>query len=130
MGKAFSTDIRERLIGHIKSGRSRRSAAERFGVSPSAAIKLARREARTGSIAPAPMGRPRGGGKLAAHVERLIGWVEARPDITLPELAAQLADATGVVAHSTSIGRALRAAGFSYKKNAAGDGAWARGAPA
>jgi hypothetical protein len=40
---------------------------------------------------PARQGRPAGSGKLAAHLPALLGWVEAEPDITMPELAARLA---------------------------------------
>src|SRR5690606_41940274 len=79
MGKSYSRDLRERVEGDIRSGHSRRDAARRFGVSPSFAVKLSKRVALTGSTAPARQGRPAGGGKLAAHMEVLIGWVEARP---------------------------------------------------
>jgi len=88
-------------------------------VSPSFAVKLSKRVALTGSTAPARQGRPAGGGKLAAHMEVLIGWVEARPDITMPELATRLKAATGVVAHPASLSRALLSAGFTYKKRMA-----------
>ena len=97
----------------MEAGGSRRSAARRFGVSASAAVKLAQRVEKTGSIAAAKQGRPPGGGKLSGHVERLIGWVEAQGDATLAELAARLAEETGVTAHPRSIGRVLQAAGYS-----------------
>jgi transposase len=38
-------------------------------------------------------------------------------DMTLPELAGALASATGVVAHSASIGRFQRKLGYTYKKS-------------
>ena len=38
-------------------------------------------------------------------------------DITMPELAAALFDATGVRAHPDAIGRFLRKLGFTYKKS-------------
>ena len=38
-------------------------------------------------------------------------------DITLPELAGALEAATGVVAHSASIGRFLNKLGYTYKKS-------------
>ena len=73
-----------------------------------------------GSAAPARQGRPPGGGKLAPYLGMLIGWVEAEPDITMPELAAKLRAETGVAAHPASLSRLLRQAGFSVKKNASG----------
>ena len=122
MGKAYSADLRERIEAHISAGHSRREASRHFGVSPSFAVKLAQRVAVTGSVAPARQCRPPGGGKLAAHMAKLIEWVEATPDITMPELAAKLKADRGVTAHPASLSRALLVAEFSFKKNAAGIG--------
>ena len=122
MGKSYSTDLRERIAEHIASGQSRRSASRHFGVSASCAVKLAQRVAATGSAAPAQQGRPPGDGKLAPHMATLMKWVDAEPDITMPELSARLASATGVQAHPASLSRVLLKAGYSFKKNAAGDG--------
>lgn len=122
MGKAYSADLRERIESHISSGRSRRDASRHFGVSASFAVKLAKRVAETGSVAPARQGRPPGGGKLAAHMAALIAWVEATPDISMSELAAKLKADRGVTAHPASLSRALLKAGFRFKKNASGIG--------
>jgi transposase len=83
--------------------------------------------AETGSLEPARQGRPPGGGKLAAHRDVLIRWVDARGDITMPELAARLAAERGVVAHPASLSRFLRAIGYTVKKNAAGERSRTRG---
>ena len=122
MGKAYSADLRKRIASHISSGHSRRDASRHFGVSPSFAVKLAKRIAETGSVSPARQGRPPGGGKLAAHMATLIQWVEAKADITMVELAAKLKAERSVTAHPASLSRALLAAGFRFKKNAAGIG--------
>ena len=82
---------------------------------------MARRMAETGSLEPARQGRPCGGGKLAAHADVLVRWVEAQGDITMPELAARLAAKRGVVVHPASLSRFLRATGYTVKKNAAGE---------
>ena len=116
MGRPYSADLRERVQAHVEAGRSRREASRRFGVSPSFAVKLARRVV-SGSIAPARQGRPPGG-KLQAQLDTIIAWVEAVPDMTMPELAAKLLAAAGVQAHPASLSRLLSKAGFSFKKNA------------
>jgi len=121
MGKAYSEDLRERIYGEMSAGGSRRSAARRFGMSASTGVRLAQPMARTGSLAPARQGRPPGGGKLAPHRELLIGWVEADKDITMPELAARLYEARQVAVDPASLSRFLLAAGYSFKKNAAGE---------
>lgn len=121
MGKSSSVDLRVRIVGAIERGQSCRAAARRFGVSAATAVRLAQRKAQTGSLSPARQGRPAGSGLLAAHVEALVGWVEADGDITMPELAARLLAERGVKAHPASLSRLLIRHGFTVKKNAAGE---------
>jgi transposase len=116
MGKAYSLDLRDRIANHIASGQSRRSASRHFGVSASCAVKLAPRVAATGSADPARQGRPPGAGKLAPYLGTLAKWVDAEPDITMPELAARLWSVTGVQLHPATLSRALLKAGYSLKK--------------
>ena len=108
MGKSYSLDLRERVYGLIAAGHSRRAAARHFAVSPSFAVKLAERVEVTGSARPARQGRPPGSGKLAPYRDFLVSCVAARPDITMPELAAALLGEHGVVAHPGSLSRFLR----------------------
>lgn len=123
MAESYSTDLRKRVIAHVEGGHSRREAARHFDVSASFAVKLAARWRDTGTVAPAQRGRPRGGGKLAPHRAFLIGRVEARPDITMPELAAELEAAHQVVKAAPAVlSRFLCQAGFTYKKNSDGGG--------
>ena len=116
MGKSYSLDLRERVMDFVGCGGSRREAASHFDVSPSFAVKLWRHREKTGSLEPAKQGRPCGGGKLAKAREFLIAYVEKRPDITMPELAALLEAQRGVKASPASLSRLLCRAGFTYKK--------------
>jgi transposase len=125
-GKPYSMDLRERVRAEIASGGSRRAAARRYDVSPSFAVKLIDRMSRTGSVEPARQGRPPGGGKLAPYLTALLDWVEAEPDITMPELAARLQVEKAITAHPASLSRVLLKAGLSFKKNTAGAGGRAR----
>ena len=127
MGKPYSIDLRARVHAEVESGQSRRAAARRYAVSASFAVKLADRVSRAGSAEPARQGRPPGGGKLARYVTALLDWVEAEPDITMPELAAKLEAEKDVVAHPASLSRVLLKAGLSFKKNTAGHRGRARG---
>jgi transposase len=126
MGKPYSIDLRERVQAEVSGGQSRRAAARRYDVSASFAVKLAERVSRTGSAEPARQGRPPGGGKLAAHVTALLAWVDAEPDITMPELAGKLKAEKDVTVHPASLSRVLLKAGLSFKKNTAGLGGRAR----
>src|SRR6202171_6604289 len=106
MGKPYSIDLRERVQAEVEGGQSRRAAARRYNVSASFAVKLVDLVSRTGSAQPARQGRPPGGGQLAPHLTALLEWVEAEPDITMPELAAKLKaenDVTGDAALVSSV---------------------------
>src|SRR5215218_4161533 len=122
MGRCYSMDLRERVTAFVAQGHSRRAAARRLGVSESFAIKLVKHQVRSGSPAPARQGRPRCTGRLAPYEAFLIRTVEARPAITMPELAARLLEEHGVVAAPAMLSRFLCRRGFSYKKTADGGG--------
>lgn len=115
MGKPLSLDLRRRIVACVEAGQSRRAAAARFDVSPSFVIELMRRYRETGSLEPARQGRPPGG-RLAPLRSYLIKTVEARPDITMPELAELVEAEHGVVADPSWFSRCLITLGFSYKK--------------
>lgn len=121
MGHSYSIDLRERVVASVNEGLSRREAARVFKMSNSCAVKLLQRVAATGSAAPGRQGRPPGGGKLAPYRDFLIARVTQKPDITMPELAAELLAAHGVSATAPSLSRVLCAAGYSFKKSAAGE---------
>lgn len=127
MGRSYSMDLRERVVGRIADGHSRRSTARHFGVSESFAIKLMQRHDREGSAAPPRQGRPRGSGKLEPFETFLIDEVERQPDITMPELAAKLLDIHGMTADPAVLSRFLCKRGFTYKKIADGSGVRTRG---
>jgi transposase len=109
MPAPISMDLRLRIVRAVERGGSIREAAQRFAVSPSAAIKLMQRVHATGSAAPDHHGghrRP----LLEPHEANLRRRVEATPDITLAELQAELQRRVGISAGlSTLHKRASRA---------------------
>ena len=130
MGKPYSQDLRERIVGYVSEGHSARAAGRVFGVSAATAVRLAAAHRASGSVAAKPQGRAPGtAGKLAPHRNFLVRTVRADPDLTLHELAAALKLATGVDVHISSIQRALVRAGLSYKKRPDRRGAGTRGDP-
>lgn len=129
MGRPLSLDLRGRIIRFVESGNRCRAAAAKFDVSPSCVIKLMARWRRTGSLEAAPQGRP-AGSRLDTHRDFLVRTVEARPDITMPELAECLWQAHAVEANPAVLSRYLINLGFSYKKIADRNGTRTRsGAP-
>jgi len=56
MPRAYSQDLRERVIGAVEAGASCREAAAVFEVSPSSAIRWVALWWRTGTVAAKPVG--------------------------------------------------------------------------
>ena len=115
MVRAYSLDLRERLVAAVEAGESRRSAARRFGVSASVAVKWLQRVRRTGSVAPDKVG-----GHRRPALEGQRDWVLARiaekPDLTLRALAAELSE-RGVKAGQYAVWSFFRREGMTFKKN-------------
>ena len=97
MPKPLSYDLRARVLAAIDGGLSCRQAAERFGVSPSSAIRWQALRRSGGDARP----KPQGGDRLSHRTEAHAGLIQAAlvevPDITLPELKARLADQGALV---------------------------------
>src|ERR1700733_8700660 len=119
MPKAYSLDLRKRGVRFVEDGHSRRAAAARFEVSVSFVVNLVKAFRSRGSLEAKPSGGRRHA-KLEPHRTFLLAQVIEKADITIPELAAELAAATGEKAHPASLSRWLIRAGYSFKKNSAG----------
>lgn len=117
MAAPLSLDLRRRFQRYIEDGLSGRAAARRLMISPATGARLAGRARRGEPLAPRQCGRPRGWGKLGSHRAFLIELVEQDPDITMAELQGALADAEGIHVHESSLSRALRRLGFTFKKS-------------
>ena len=118
MARSYSLDLRERVAWFVQGGGSCHAAAAHFGVSVSFVVKLMASFRRTGSL----KAKPEGGwrySKLDPHRAFLTGRVAEKDDITMPELAAELAE-RGTVVDPSSISRWLIRNGYRFKKNIGG----------
>ena len=88
MPKAYSGDLRERVIEDVQTGASRNEAAERFGVSVSSAVKWLQRWRDERSAAP----KPRGGSvsPLEEFAAKVLALIAEKPELTLVERVAEL----------------------------------------
>lgn len=66
MGKPLPMDLRERVVGAVAEGMSRRAAAARFGVSAASAVRWAALQRDQGK----PAAKPQGGDTRSAKIER------------------------------------------------------------
>ena len=116
MPRAYSQDLRDRVIDAVLSGgESRRGAAHRFGVSESSAIKWLERYERAGDRRCAGTGGHRPS-KVKPHRDWLMAAIEAEPDITLAALAARLLAERGVKVDTGMLSRFFGGEGISFKK--------------
>ena len=118
MSRSYSTDLRVRVIKSISGGLTRLKAAARFGVGVSTAVKWYQRYRDTGEIAARKQGQP-GGSKLDAHEAFILALVRERPDISLAEIAARLAEKRAVSACPATVWYFFERRGISFKKNRA-----------
>lgn len=114
MPRAYSQDLRDRIVRAVDAGASRRSTAATFEVSVSFVIRLVQRWRTTGSArVRGTGGRPRH--RLEPHGELVDRLLAARRDITLEELRAALGR-EGVTVSRSAVDRYLRARGLTRKK--------------
>ncbi len=88
--------LRVRFQRLIEEGLSGRAAALRLKLLPATGARWALSIRRTGQARAAPRGRPGGKGKLDPHRVLFAEIIAQDGDITMPELASALHEATGV----------------------------------
>src|SRR6516165_9233673 len=89
MPRAYSADMRVRVIARVESGASRREAAEHYEVSASTAVTWVKCFRESGRCA----AKPRGGSvsPLEEHGEFLLALIDEQPDLTLDEVVCVVA---------------------------------------
>jgi transposase len=114
---ALSQDLRERIVGAVDAGSSRRAAAERFGVSAASAVRWSKRAQETGSAAAKPSGGDRRTDRIERQADFILAAVAECPDITLAELQTMLRDARGESFGTTTIWRFFERRKITFKKS-------------
>ena len=109
MGAAYSQDLRGRVLAACDRGMPTKEVAEVFAVSRSWVRRVKQRRREHGETGPRKMGGP---GPIKIDRTRLAELVAERPDATLKELREML----GIDCAESSICRALKKLGFTYKK--------------
>ena len=118
--KAYSEDLRAKVLEAVDRGMPKSEAARAFGVSRSSVKRYAaaRREGRPLTPKKHPGSKP----KLDERARKLLeADVEERPTITLKDRCRFLKQMVGVSVSESTLSRLLRKMGFSPK-----DGAWQR----
>jgi transposase len=124
MGKAYSSDLRGRVIEAVDEGATRREAAERFGVSVTSAVRWHQFWRNDGMVAARVWGGSRSG--LEDYVEEILALIEEQPDRSLNEIVAAM-HKRGMQGSRTALVRFLNRHGITLKKSPARIRAGARG---
>jgi transposase len=119
MTRAYSEDLRQRVIGAVEAGASCRQAAKRYEIGESTAIRWLARWRSTGSSAARPQGGDRRSRRIEAHAVLILGAVEEKGDITLAELAEHVRAETGARFAIGTYWRFFRRRGITVKKRRA-----------
>ena len=124
MPRAYSADMRMRVIARVEGGGSRREAAEHYEVSPSTAVIWVKCYRETGRCA----AKPRGGSAspLEDHAEFLLRLIDGQPDLTLDEVVRAMRKCK-VAGSRTAVWRFFQRHKITFKKSVARRGAGARG---
>ena len=115
MPKPLSYDLRTRVLAAVDGGLSCRQAAERFGVSPSSAIRWQALRRSGGDARPKPSGGDRLSHRTEAHAALIRAALDEVADITLLELKARLAE-QGASTSVASLWRYFRRHKITRKK--------------
>ena len=118
MARAYSQDLRDRVLDAAGAGVSARQAAARFGVGISTAIVWVRRARTAGEVKARRQGQPRGS-KLDAHCDFLLGLIAAEPAITLKEMQDRLRSERAIAAGVGTLWRFFATRAITFKKNCA-----------
>ncbi len=113
--RAYSVDLREHVVAAVQAGRRRVEVAEVFGISLRTVERYLQRQHRTGDLRPTPVpGRRR---EIPVEQEaQLTAQLRAQPSATLDRHVELWAELTGVRVSPTTMYRAIRRLGWTWKK--------------
>ncbi len=114
--KAYSVDLRQKIVEAISTGTPKARVARTFGVGLSTVKRYAGRAERGKGLAPRKSpGKRR---KVDRTAQKLLERdLKERPTATLPQRRELLARVAGVEVSDSTLSRTLRRMGFSRKKD-------------
>jgi transposase len=115
--RAYSQDLRERIVRAVESGTSRAAAARRFSVSERTVRRYLTRQVTTGSLAPAAYRRGPAPAIPPEQEPALLAQLRAHPDATLEEHCALWQQEHGRAVSTSTMCRTQRRVGWTVKKS-------------
>ena len=115
--RAYSQDLRERVLRALERGEPPTEIAVRLEVSRVWVYQVLRRYKQTGQRGSLPIGGHRRS-RVAAMESTLRAWIEAEVDVTLAELCARLGE-RGITIKVPALWHQLNKWKLTFKKNSA-----------
>jgi transposase len=113
--KAYSQDLRQRVLRAIDQGKSQAEVAETFAISTATIKRYLKARRERGQVLPKQIpGRPNIKG--AALQAGLLEQLETNPDVTREQHCQMWEERTGIKVSTASISRAQMALGWTRKK--------------
>ncbi len=114
--RAYSHDLRERVLRAVDEGKPRKQIIELFHVSRATIKRYLKQRRETGTLQPRPIpGRPaRKGARLSTHVSELL---QERPDARLEDYCQIWESQHGIQVSASTMSRAIRQANYTREKN-------------
>ncbi len=114
--RAYSLDLRERIVRAVDSGQSQREAARRFGVGVSSVKRSLQQRQHRGSLQRRPI---LGGQRRIGREQEVVLWarLEAEPEATLAEPCTWWEQAHGQRVSVATMARAIARLGWTRKKD-------------
>jgi transposase len=113
--KAYSQDLRERVLRAVDQGYQRNDIIKLFGVSRATIKRYLKQRRETGEVKVRPIpGRP--SKKFAPLQAGLVAQLQAHPDATLETHCQLWKEAQGIQVSTSTMGRAIRRVGWTRKK--------------
>ncbi len=123
--RAYSQDLRDRVLSALARGEGPTAIAARFEVSRVWVYQVHKRFEQQGKRHALPVGGHRQ--SCVAPLESTIrGWIKQQPDLTLVEMCGRLAE-QAILIKPPALWHQLHKWGLSFKKNAARQRARTRG---
>src|SRR5215472_14828721 len=114
--RAYSTDLKERLVRAVADGQPMREAARRYNVCVNTVKRAVVQERETGSLERKPIpGYPR---RIGPEQETALrARLQTAPDATVLEHCAWWVEYSGQQLSEATMWRAMRRLGWTHKKN-------------
>ena len=119
MEKPHPLELRQRAVALVEAGNTHPETAHRLCVSIKFVNDMVRLKRETGSLQPKQQGNP-GRGKLTDFKDWVRSRINAKPDLTIDELTADLDATHGLTVHRSLIGRLLHRLGLTHKTRPSG----------